>query len=509
MLAALLLACCVYSIVSYLLDPHGLRKYPGPFFAKFTYGWLLWLGITRRRAEKIQEIHRKYGPIVRISPIQLSFSQPTAYSQIYSFNNKVTKSSFYDSFGSTGMGLKNVFTARSKTEHGQKRKLLHPLFTPQVSREFTTRTAVIMGGLLDEWETRYVAGDNDIWFDCVPWMSWMAFDEMADFIFGEPFGMIHSTSDSVSVPKNWRLAFAGRSSLEQCPPRALKLHDIVSQRETYNYFIGLLPPWLKGFGRLVLRTQARSARIFSAFVAYKVTERLAIESNSARPSDLIGRFLHKAGVQYDAFQPESLISELITILVAGSDTTKNSLIAAIYYIASSRTVQSRLQEELDDHVAGRTPTFSDIEDLPFLGACLNETLRLYSPVGLGLPRTVPESGIWISGEHFRAGTTVGVPIYTIHRDQSVWGADAEEFRPERWLQDDTVVAKFTEAFKPFSDGSTGCIGKHLALAQLRVMIAAVFRRFDVNLEDSTRPLHVEDWFVRRARECRIGIRPRK
>ncbi|KAJ7035263.1 cytochrome P450 [Mycena alexandri] len=509
MLAALLLACCcVYLIVWYLLDPQGLRRYPGPLFAKFTHGWLLWVGITRRRSEIIREVHRKYGPIVRISPTQLSFSQPAAYSQIYSFNNKVTKSSFYDSFGSA-MGLKNVFTARSKTEHGQKRKLLHPLFTPQVSREFTARTAIVMAGLLEEWETRYGSGNIDIWFDCVPWISWMAFDEMADFIFGEPFGMIHSASDSVSVPNNWRLAIATEArSFEKYPARAFKLHDIVSQRETYNYFIGLLPPWLRGVGRLVLRTQLESSRIFSAFVADKVIERLATQSNSAHPRDLIGRFLHKAG--NDSFQPESLIAELITILVAGSDTTKNSLIAAVYYIAKSRTVQSRLQEELDVHVAGRTPTFSEIEDLPFLGACLDETMRLYSPVGLGLPRTLPESGIWISGEHFRGGTTVGVPIYTIHRDQSVWGADAEEFRPERWLQaDDTFTTKFAEAFKPFSDGSTGCIGKHLALAQLRVMIAAVFNRFDVTLEDSTRPLHVEDWFVRRARDCRIGIRPRK
>jgi benzoate 4-monooxygenase len=98
--------------------------------------------------------------------------------------------------------------------------------------------------------------------------------------------------------------------------------------------------------------------------------------------------------------------------------------------------------------------FADIEDLPFLGACLNETLRLYSPVGIGLPRTVPDSGIRISGEHFVGGTTVGVPIYTIHRDESVWGADAEEFRPERWLQDDDSKTKVMDAFKPFSDGAT-------------------------------------------------------
>jgi benzoate 4-monooxygenase len=133
---------------------------------------------------------------------------------------------------------------------------------------------------------------------------------------------------------------------------------------------------------------------------------------------------------------------------------QSSLIAAIYNIAKSKNIQCRLHEELDTYMVASATTFADIEDLPFLGACLNETLRLYSPVGIGLPRTVPDSGIRISGEHFVGGTTVGVPIYTIHRDESVWGADAEEFRPERWLQDDDSKTKFMDAFKPFSDGAT-------------------------------------------------------
>ncbi|KAJ7149949.1 cytochrome P450 monooxygenase pc-bph [Mycena filopes] len=500
-----LLACCIYPLLSYLWDPYGIRKYPGPLLAKFTYAWLLWVGITRRRSEIIHEVHRKYGPIVRISPSEISFSQPTAHSDIYSFNTKVTKSGFYDSFAS--IGLKNVFTTRSKTEHGQKRKLLHHLFTPHISREFTLRTAEIMATLLDQWETRYAS--ENTWFDCVPWISLLAFDEMADFIFGETFGMIQSASDSVPVPRDWRSALTLQGLRERNTMRTIALHDVVFQREEYNYFVGLLPPWLKAFGRFILRRQAEASRAFSSFVADRVIER--VQSNSADANDLVGRFLHKAASQDESFPMESLIAELITILVAGSDTTKNSVIAAIYYITSSSDVQSCLQDELDLHMSGTTPVFSEIEDLPFLGACLHETLRLFSPVAIGLPRTVPESGLSISGEHFNGGTTVGAPIYTIHRDAAAWGADAEEFRPGRWLTSDSdaSVGKFTEAFKPFSDGSRGCIGKLLALAQLRVIIAAIFKRFDVSLEDPTRPLHVEDWFVRRAMECRIRVRPRK
>ncbi|KAJ6578111.1 cytochrome P450 monooxygenase [Mycena capillaripes] len=506
----LLVLCCLYLPVSYLYDPYGIRKYPGPLLAKFTYAWILWVGITRRRSEKIHEAHKKYGSIVRISPSEVSFSHPAAYSEVHSFNNKVTKSSFYDAFAS--IGLTNVFTTRSKSEHGQKRKLLHPLFTTQVAREFAPQTSSIISDLLDQWETRYVPENSNscIWFDCVPWISMLAFDAIGAFIFGETFGMISSASDRVSVPKDWRLAFNHRSLPENYPLRDISLIHTVSTRETYNYLVGLLPSWWKGIGRGVLRNQVQASRVFSGFVAHRVVQRLsATESHSGVRCDLVGRFLHRAATQNEPFQPESLIAELITILVAGSDTTRNSLIAAIYYITRSTNVQYRLQEELDTHMAANATTFPDVEELPFLGACLNETLRLYSPVAIGLPRTVPESGIRVSGEYFAGGTTVGVPIYTIHRDKSVWGSDAEEFKPERWLQDNTSKTKFMDAFKPFSDGPAGCIGKHLALAQLRVMIAAVFKRFDVVLEDPTRSLLIDDWFVRRVRECRIGLRPRK
>jgi len=69
-----------------------------------------------------------------------------------------------------------------------------------------------------------------------------------------------------------------------------------------------------------------------------------------------------------------------------------------------------------------------VKRLPYLDAVINEGLRLHSTSAMGLPRVVPEGGFTISGRHFRAGTVLSVPSYTIHRDPSVWGPDVEEFR---------------------------------------------------------------------------------
>ncbi|KAJ6567968.1 cytochrome P450 [Mycena vulgaris] len=512
-------AVCVGLLVPYFRDFYRIRKYPGPLLARFTYGWLLWAGVTRRRSRIIHELHEKYGPIIRISPSEISFSSPAAHADIYSFNSKVSKSRFYDAFAT--IGLTNVFTTRSRTEHGQKRKLLHPIFTAEVAREFSIRTSLIISTLLDEWAARYAAKDDYTWFDCVPWITFLSFDEMADFIFGEPFGMIRAVSDAVLMPKDPRLAFDHSDLPKDYPLQEISLMQVISKRETYNYIVGVLPPWWKAVGRRVLGSQARASVIYSGFIAHKVFQRLT--TLAAAPGDLVGRFLDKTNAQNETFHRDSLISELITILVAGSDTTRklsflsfgpsgthlapqSSLIAAIYYLAKSPDVQRTLQNELDLHMTSLTPAVADIEDLPLLGACLNETLRLFSPVAIGLPRTVPAAGLIICGEAFIGGTTVGVPIYSLHRDQSVWGDNPEEFRPERWLHDG--AKKSVYAFKPFSDGPATCIGKQLALVQLRVMIAAIFKRFDVVLEDPASPLHVEDWFVRRATHCRIAVRPR-
>ncbi|KAJ7112867.1 cytochrome P450 [Mycena crocata] len=506
---SIVITCCVYLLVPYFYDPYGIRKYPGPFLAKFSYAWILWIGITRKRSQKIHEAHEKYGINMcspKIVSHEISFSNPAAYSDIHSFNGKVTKSNFYDAFAS--IGLKNVFTARSKSDHVQKRKLLHSMFTPQVTRDFTPRTSSIISQLLNEWESHYVSSqDKDVWFDCVPWISFLAFDLIGEFVFGEPFGMIPSGSDSVTVPEDWRLPMASDKStnVENYPAHEASLTHIVSARETYNYFVGFLPPWWKPVGRRVLRKQAEAAEEFSRFVAQRLVHRLSNTiPQSKAPPDLVGRFLSKSEAENE---PEALVAELITILVAGSDTTKNSLIAAIYYIGQSKTIQHDLQAELDVHMTSPLPGFADIEALPFLGACIYETLRLYSPVGIGLPRTVPQPGLRVCGEWFPCGTTVGVPIYTVHRNEALWGEHPEEFRPGRWLQDE-AVGKMEGALKAFSDGPTKCIGQHLALAQLRIMIAAIFRRFDVILEHPESPLHVEDWFVRRAKECRIGLRSR-
>ncbi len=103
---------------------------------------------------------------------------------------------------------------------------------------------------------------------------------------------------------------------------------------------------------------------------------------------------------------------------------------------------------------GITPSpLEDVQQLPYLDACINETFRVYSAVPGGLPTSRAR------GQHVNcpamisfAGTTVGVHIYSLHRDYTIWGDDADTFNPDRCLTSIPRVVR--RAFKPFSDGPT-------------------------------------------------------
>ncbi|KAF9781824.1 cytochrome P450 [Thelephora terrestris] len=117
-----------------------------------------------------------------------------------------------------------------------------------------------------------------------------------------------------------------------------------------------------------------------------------------------------------------------------------------------------------------------VKRLPYLEAVINEALRFHSTSSLGLPRTVPEGGLNVSGKFFPEGVVLNVPSSTIHLDPKVSGEDIKAFRPEQLFDQDQAGNQKT--FNPFSE----CVGKHLAEIELHIFIATVFRRYSFVLE---------------------------
>jgi len=129
---------------------------------------------------------------------------------------------------------------------------------------------------------------------------------------------------------------------------------------------------------------------------------------------------------------------------------------------------SRLTAEIDAAVANSTLStpiaYAEAIKLPYLKACINEGMRLHPSVGLTMPRLVPAGGVTISGFYFPEGYRVGVNGAVVQYDKDVFGPDADEFNPDRWIEGD--VSRMEKAMVVFGAGPRTCIGKNVSTCSI-------------------------------------------
>ncbi|KID93373.1 cytochrome P450, partial [Metarhizium majus ARSEF 297] len=165
------------------------------------------------------------------------------------------------------------------------------------------------------------------------------------------------------------------------------------------------------------------------------------------------------------------------IIVAGSDTTAATLTSMVYELLRAPKYIDMLRDELAPFVQGDVIDFRRIQTLPILNGIVNETHRLHPPVPTTLSRRTPSEGIMVGDTHVPGNMTVWCPQYAIGRTESLY-KDAGTFFPERWYsRPDTITDK--TVFAPFSVGAYACIGKSLALQNIRNTIAEIVINFEI------------------------------
>ena len=122
-------------------------------------------------------------------------------------------------------------------------------------------------------------------------------------------------------------------------------------------------------------------------------------------------------------------------MIAGSDSTAVVMRTTMYNLLRYPASLARLYEELAG-LSGPFPTWTEFINLPYLDACVDEAVRLHPPFCLPLERVLGEGGATICGHLLPPGTVVGMNPYVVNRHRSTFGDDADEWRPERWLEGD-------------------------------------------------------------------------
>lgn len=170
-----------------------------------------------------------------------------------------------------------------------------------------------------------------------------------------------------------------------------------------------------------------------------------------------------------------LRDELITLLVAGHETTASALTWALYWIHSLPEVASKLTKELTE--TNLTPDLAAVSKLPYLNAVCQETLRLYPIAMLAFPR-IPKQPFTLLGQEFPAGTVLVPCIYLVHHREDLY-PQSYQFRPERFLERSFSPSEFL----PFGGGARRCIGLAFANFEMKLVLMRILTRYRLELLD--------------------------
>jgi cytochrome P450 len=200
------------------------------------------------------------------------------------------------------------------------------------------------------------------------------------------------------------------------------------------------------------------------------------ENSSQDRGDVVSA-LSTAALEPDGLSPAEVHDNVITLMMAGHETTASALAWTMYLLGDHDEAQRRLHAELDE-LGGRLPTSDDLPRLAYTRAVVSESLRLYPPAWM-VGRSLSEN-IDIGGWHVPAGSTIAISPLVMQRDPR-WFPDPDTFDPQRWLdarKDDVP----RHAYLPFGTGPRSCVGEQFAWAEAVTVLAVLASRFTARIE---------------------------
>ena len=176
--------------------------------------------------------------------------------------------------------------------------------------------------------------------------------------------------------------------------------------------------------------------------------------------------------------------EVMTLLIAGHETTTSALTSSFYLLAQNPAQEARLHAEIDEVLPdGRPPTFADLPRLAFTRRVFTEAMRLYPPAWAMLRRV--ENPVEVGGWKLPAGAMCIISPYVMHRDPR-WFPEPEKFLPERWEEGQGLKPP-KHAFLPFGSGSRSCAGEGFAWMEGILLIADIARHWRVRIPAGAAP----------------------
>ncbi|KAH0428752.1 cytochrome p450 [Colletotrichum camelliae] len=385
--------------------------------------------------------------VVRLAPNELSFNTAQSLQDIYGNPAKTGQTFLKSSFYAGPSGYSTIVMERDPIKHKETRKLLSYGFS---AKELQAQEPILKTNL------------NMLVLQA------FVFDTIGELALGEAFGAL-----GTGTTHPWISTIHGAiyfMSIVQIAPRLPILW----------LTLPLVVPW-SSIGQFIR---------FFKYQTSMTRKRLSRPSHEQK-RDLFSFLLKEKPDNFLQVASEEWLGNQAGVLIAaGFDTTAVTATAASYYLARRPEKMKRLQRELRERFSDSSEmNGTTVHQLPYLSACIEETMRIMPPLTFGLPRESP--GAEIDGNFVPKGTVVSTSGWSITRRPDYF-FEPEEFHPERWLPashdhfDPLFCNDLKEASQPFSLGPRVCLGVNLAYTELKLLLARLAYEYTWEMVNDTR-----------------------
>ncbi|KAL3494848.1 cytochrome P450 [Aspergillus germanicus] len=462
-----------------------LRHIPGPWWTRFTnLQRVLWVR-TGKAHEIHLDIHKQYGDVAVLGPNMVSLADPGWINVVYPARMGVPKSPFYSTLAPyTKKGaLPAVFSSRDEEVHRWLRSPIASLYSMSKVlplENFINKTIEVMSAQLD---ARFV--DSQATFDLAHWLQYFAFDVMGTLTFSKRYGFLEMGVDVGGMLGTIWGFMRGAAPFTQIP----WLDQVWNKNAFVSMFRGPTGFSILGIvGKFVAERQAKKGDSKTV-------------DDGLRERDMLDMFLDIQS--NNALPPWTVTAWTFSNVIAGSDSTAVVMRTIFYNLLRHPHTLQRLRTELlttdANSPTGLTkpyPSYKDVCDLPYLDACVLEGLRLHPPFNLPFERVVPKGGMAVGENYFPEGTIIGMSPYLVNRHKPTFGEDVEEWNPDRWMVAKELKARREAAVLTFGAGRRVCLGRHIAMLELKKIVPALVLQYDFELRDPTRFKTENFWFFR-------------
>ncbi|KAF2178211.1 cytochrome P450 monooxygenase-like protein [Zopfia rhizophila CBS 207.26] len=464
--------------------------------AHITSLWILYIRFRAIENQTLKAAHGRLGPVIRLGPKEVSVNcVKGGIREVYAGGMEKGDGgySWYSFFSNYG-GVPNMFSTAGNRPHSTRKRMLSNVYSKSVVTSspalLAQASSILYERFLPSLSSTFSSPDPGV-LNMYAFLCATTMDIVTGYIFG-----LASSSNLISNPKqlDWFLdLYNSRRSYNFWPQELPNLTEWV-RRVGYR----LVPKWVdEANGEIEKWTEGMCE---SAAAVLRLSE-VKVEDTPVvyqQLSAALSREAKKAGNEKaDLTYP--IASEVLDHLAAGFDTSGITLTYVIHQLSKNPSIQDNLRTELlslsPPLIPSSAPVIPDpkaVDALPLLHAVIWETLRLHPAIPGPQPRVTPPSGCRLGPEersyYIPAGVRVSASAGILHSNEEVY-EKAGEWRPQRWLEkvgEEKKKDMESRWFWSFGSGAGRmCVGSHLAVYQMKYIVAALYSNFETHIIDDT------------------------